>query len=103
MVWAVFSTVWVAEAFRTRGVEDQFLRSSESVTVIDQKTTLGGHIGEPSVARISVPHALRGAMEGVDRTALDSGRAAFDMDVSWGRRFEPWITAVRPRRPAPAG
>lgn len=74
-----------------------------SVTVIDQKTTFGGHIGEPSVARISVPHALRGAMEGVDRTALDSGRAAFEMDVAWGRRFEPWITAVRPRRPAPAG
>lgn len=74
-----------------------------SVTVIEGKTLFSGHIGELSVARISVPHALRGAMEGIDRTALDSGRAAFDMDVSWGRRFEPWITAVRPRRPAPAG
>lgn len=74
-----------------------------SVTVIDGKTIFGGHIGELSVARISVPHALRGAMEGIDRSALDSGRAAFDMDVSWGRRFEPWITAVRPRRLAPAG
>lgn len=74
-----------------------------SVTVIEGKPLFSGHIGELSVARISVPHALRGAMEGVDRTALDSGRAAFEMDVSWGRRFEPWITAVRPRRPAPAG
>lgn len=74
-----------------------------SVTVIEGKTLFSGYIGEPSVARISVPHALRGAMEGVDRTALDSGRAAFEMDVAWGRRFEPWITAVRLRRPAPAG
>jgi hypothetical protein len=74
-----------------------------SVTVIEGKTLFSGHIGELSVARISVPHALRGAMEGIDRSALDSGRAAFDMDVSWGRRFEPWITAVRPRHPAPAG
>lgn len=74
-----------------------------SVTVFDKKFTFSGHIGELAVARISVPHALRGAMEGIDRSALDSGRAAFDMDVSWGRRFEPWITAVRPRRLAPAG
>ena len=74
-----------------------------SVMVIEGKTRFSGHIGELSVARISVPHALRGAMEGIDRTALDSGRAAFEMDVAWGRRFEPWITAVRPRRPAPAG
>lgn len=74
-----------------------------SVTVIKEKTVFSGHIGEPSVGRISVPHALRAAMDGVDRAALDSGRAVFDMDVAWGRRFEPWITAVRPRPPAPAG
>jgi len=74
-----------------------------SVTVIDKQTSFSGYIGEPSVARISMPHALRGAMDGVDRAALDGGRAAFDMDVAWGRRFEPWITAVRPRHPAPAG
>ncbi|AOF80666.1 hypothetical protein BSY238_2659 [Methyloversatilis sp. RAC08] len=72
-----------------------------SVTVIDKQTTFSGHIGEPSVARISMPYALRGAMDGVDRMALDSGRAAFDIDVAWGRRFEPWITAVRARTLAP--
>ncbi|MDY0057033.1 MAG: DUF4824 family protein [Methyloversatilis sp.] len=73
-----------------------------SVTVIDGKTTFSGHIGELAVARISVPHTLRGAMEGIDRSALDSGRASFEMDVAWGRRFEPWVTAVRPQRTAPA-
>lgn len=71
-----------------------------SVTVFDKKTTFSGHIGELAVARISVPHALRGAMDGIDRSALDSGRAAFEMDVAWGRRFEPWVTAVRPQRTA---
>lgn len=71
-----------------------------SVTVIDKKTTFSGHIGELAVARISVPHALRGAMDGIDRSALDSGRATFEMDVAWGRRFEPWVTAVRPQRTA---
>lgn len=73
-----------------------------SVMVIDKKTTVSGHIGELAVARISVPHALRGAMDGIDRSALDSGRATFEMDVAWGRRFEPWVTAVRPQRTAPA-
>lgn len=73
-----------------------------SVMVIDKKTTFSGHIGELAVARISVPHALRGAMDGIDRSALDSGRAAFEMDVAWGRRFEPWVTAVRPQRTAAA-
>lgn len=73
-----------------------------SVTVFDKKTTFSGHIGELAVARISVPHALRGAMDGIDRSALDSGRAAFEMDIAWGRRFEPWVTAVRLQRTAPA-
>ena len=71
-----------------------------SVMVIDKKTTFSGRIGELAVARISVPHALRGAMDGIDRSALDSGRATFEMDVAWGRRFEPWVTAVRPQRAA---
>lgn len=73
-----------------------------SVMVIDKKATFSGHIGELAVARISVPHALRGTMDGIDRSALDSGRATFEMDVAWGRRFEPWVTAVRPHRAAVA-
>jgi hypothetical protein len=73
-----------------------------SAMVIDGKTTFSGHIGALAVARISVPHALRGAMDGIDRNALDSGRASFEMDVAWGRRLEPWITAVRPQRVAAA-
>lgn len=57
-----------------------------------------GQIEEVSVSSITVPHALRVAMADVDRNEVDTGRATFELDVAWGRRFEPWVTAVRVAR-----
>ncbi|HUP44117.1 MAG TPA: alpha/beta fold hydrolase [Thermoanaerobaculia bacterium] len=40
LVWAVFSIAWLANSVRTRGVSDEVLRSSATVTVSDTPATL---------------------------------------------------------------
>lgn len=40
LLWAVVSTLWMANSFRTRGVADETLRSSPTLTVIDGADTL---------------------------------------------------------------
>lgn len=60
-----------------------------------EQLIFSGQIEEVSVSSITVPHALRITMADVDRNEVDTGRATFELDVAWGRRFEPWVTAVR--------
>lgn len=40
LLWAVVSMSWLANSVRTRGVDDDTLRSSQSITVRDDATTL---------------------------------------------------------------
>lgn len=40
LLWAVTSTAWLADSVRTRGVNDDTLRSSSVVSVVDQAETL---------------------------------------------------------------
>jgi pimeloyl-ACP methyl ester carboxylesterase len=40
LLWAVVSTLWLANSFRTQGVEGDTLRNSPAVSVVDQATTL---------------------------------------------------------------
>ena len=40
LLWAAFSTLWLANTFRTRGVDADTLRSSPAVSVVDNSTTL---------------------------------------------------------------
>jgi hypothetical protein len=63
-----------------------------------EQLTISGQIEAVSVSSITVPHALRIAMADVDRNDVDTGRASFELDVAWGRRFEPWVSAVRVAR-----
>jgi pimeloyl-ACP methyl ester carboxylesterase len=39
-LWAVFSTLWLANSMRTQGVDAAFLRSDSSITVVDGTETL---------------------------------------------------------------
>lgn len=68
--------------------------------VVDGRDTWQGRIGELAVSAVSVPYALRGPLSGAGLEDWRNERAGFEIDVSWGRRLEPWITAVRamPRR-----
>ena len=38
--WAILSTLWVANKMRTRGVDDEMLRTSPTVAVSDGAATL---------------------------------------------------------------
>src|SRR4249920_1164244 len=40
LLWAVISTLWFANSYRTRGVDEVTLRSSPTVSVVDESTTL---------------------------------------------------------------
>jgi pimeloyl-ACP methyl ester carboxylesterase len=40
LVWAVAAMTWLANSVRTRGVDDELLRSSNGVSVVDGATTL---------------------------------------------------------------
>ena len=40
LLWAVVSTLWLANSFRTRGVGEETLRSSPAVSVVEDATTL---------------------------------------------------------------
>jgi len=40
LLWAVISTLWLANSMRTRGVDDNVLRSSPTIAVIDRPATL---------------------------------------------------------------
>ncbi len=58
---------------------------------------VSGSIESLSVGNVSIPHRWRAVMESFDRNAIDQGRAAFEADIAWGRRLEPWLSAVRSR------
>jgi pimeloyl-ACP methyl ester carboxylesterase len=40
LVWAIVSTLWLANSVRTQGVDPATLRSSPNITVVDRATTL---------------------------------------------------------------
>jgi len=40
LLWAVISTSWLANSFRTRGVDDDLLRSNPAISVLDQAAIL---------------------------------------------------------------
>lgn len=70
------------------------------VNRLPERTVMSGTLSALAVGDISVPHALRGGFDGLDRAKLESGDASFEAEVAWGRRFEPWLGAVR-AQPAP--
>lgn len=65
------------------------------VTHGDKGVVASGWIESLSVGSISVPERLRGGLDGTEHmTGRDDGRR-FEADVEWGRRLEPWVTALR--------
>ncbi len=44
---------------------------------------------------MSVPHPLRDLVLGLDRSTAGDAATAFEADVAWGRRHEPWVMAIR--------
>ena len=57
---------------------------------------LVGTISELSVNNINVPFEIRKVFEGVGDFSNDSSRSPvqYQVDVSYGQRFEPWITSA---------
>lgn len=70
------------------------------VSRLPERTVMSGTLSALAVSDITVPHALRGGFHGLDRAKLENGKGSFEAEVAWGRRFEPWIGAVR-AQPAP--
>lgn len=51
LVWAVVSTSWLANTFRTRGVDEALLQSDSRVVVVSSETTLGLESRSPQGSR----------------------------------------------------
>lgn len=81
-------------------------RVSATSSEVDGRPVWRGWVSGLAVGSISVPHALAGRipLEGANAWRDGVGQdavPALDIDLSWGRRFEPWITAIRAPSPAP--
>ena len=73
------------------------------VTPGDNGVVASGWIESLPVGSISVPERLRGGLDGAEHmTGRDDGRR-FEADIVWGRRLEPWVTALRVLPAEPAG
>ncbi|MCP4636452.1 MAG: DUF4824 family protein [Methyloversatilis sp.] len=70
------------------------------VSRLPERTVMSGTLSALAVSDITVPHALSGGFDGLDRAKLENGKGSFEAEVAWGRRFEPWLGAVR-AQPAP--
>jgi hypothetical protein len=70
-------------------------RVTAHTNLMDRREVWQGVISELAVSSVSVPYALRSAMDRMDLEGWRTARAAFEIDLSWGRRFEPWISALR--------
>jgi hypothetical protein len=57
---------------------------------------LSGYISELSIGEINVPHAFREVFEPALRDLARGQRngMAYEVTVAFGKRLEPWITAV---------
>ena len=75
-------------------------RVRPSVRQMPDRIVVSGVMSALAVGDISVPHALRGGVDGLGRAKLENGKGSFEAEVAWGRRFEPWLGAVR-AQPAP--
>lgn len=81
-------------------------RVTATSSEVDGRPVWRGWVSGLAVGSISVPHALAGQIPLRDASSWRDGDGqdavpALDIDLSWGRRFEPWITAIRARSPAP--
>jgi hypothetical protein len=73
------------------------------VTHGDKGVVASGWIESLSVGSISVPESLRGGLDGADRMTGRADGQRFEADIAWGRRLEPWVTALRVLPAGPAG
>ena len=57
---------------------------------------LAGSVSELSVANINVPFEMRSVFEGAGESYSNDKKplVRYEVDVSFGRRFEPWITSA---------
>jgi hypothetical protein len=62
---------------------------------IGDQVTVSGWLESLSIGRMSVPHPLRDVVLGLDRSTAGDAATAFEADVAWGRRHEPWVMAIR--------
>jgi len=76
----------------------------------DEGARVGGYVTGLNVARVNVPSALRPALERALAGAPDDRRQAgprtvpgLEIEVAFGRRFEPWIRSMAWPTGAPAG
>lgn len=73
------------------------------ITHDDTGVVASGWIESLSVGSISVPERLRAGLDGAEHmTGRDDGQR-FEADIAWGRRLEPWVTALRVLPAGPAG
>lgn len=66
-----------------------------SVSQVGDQVIVSGWLDSLSISRMSVPHPLRHVVLGVDRSMAGDAVAVFEADVAWGRRYEPWVKAIR--------
>lgn len=64
----------------------------------DKNTRLWGYLENLSVERVNVPHPFRQVLEPLLRRGAgypNRKAAPYEVTVTFGRRFEPWMTAAR--------
>ena len=90
-LWAVISTLWLANSYRTRGVTDETLRSTATVTVVDRATTLellpARSNGKSALIFICGSGVSAQAYAPLLRPIADSGHAVFIVKLPY--RFAP--------------
>lgn len=92
VLWAVFAMSWLANSIRTRGVDEDTLRSSPSISVVDEATTLGflpaSPIGKSALIFICGSGISAAAYAPMLRPVAEAGYPVFVIKLPY--RFAPF-------------
>lgn len=92
LLWAVFSTAWLANSMRTRGVDPALLRSDATVTVLDGAATLQfapvPRTNRTALTIICGSGVAAHAYAPLLRPIAEAGQAVFIVKLPW--RFAPF-------------
>jgi dienelactone hydrolase len=94
LLWAVFSTVWLANSYRTRGVAEDTLRSSPTISVVEGAARLEflpvSSEGKPALIFICGSGVTAHAYAPLLRPIAEAGHAVFVVKLPY--RFAPLET-----------